>query len=122
MLASTTVVVVAVSVRWGLIPVAASLAAGMGAVSMLYVHRLARELGVSATHLLKAFAPAAAAILAMVAAVLAVRSSLGGANPAILFPTLVGVGAVAYLAVIAVFRDALLQDARAFARAQADRA
>lgn len=121
-LAFTTIVVVALSVGLGLGAVSAALAAGMGAVSLLYIRRLARELTLSSRALLAAFTPATVGVSTMTAAVLVARGQFAGPSTLGAFAVAMAAGAVAYLAVITGFRRSLLQDLSAFARAQSDAA
>ncbi len=119
-LAFTAVTVVALSVRFGLGAVSAALACGMGAVSVVYILRFARALDVPAAPLFAALAPAAVGAAVLAVAVTAARILLAGAGPTADLIGAVGVGALAYIAVLALFRRRLIGDARAFGRAQGD--
>lgn len=120
LLAATTIAVVAFSAPLGLRAVAGALAAGMGGVSIIYVHRLAKVLAISSRRLLGAFAPAVIGVTTLATTVLAVRGLLPNAPSLVLFAAAVGAGALGYVAVIAIFRKRLLEDVRVFAHAQAD--
>lgn len=120
LLAVIAILVVALSARLGLPAVCAALACGMGAVSVIYVHQLARILSMSRRRLAVAFLPATVGAGTLTAAVLGVRGMLSSAPSPAIFAVAIGAGALSYLAVIALFRRQLQQDVRAFARAQDD--
>lgn len=119
-LAVVCVLFVAVSVRFGLRAVSASLAAGMGAVFALYIVRIARELNMAAGRLLAALAPAATATSLMACVALGTRAALTHGAPAMAFGVTVGMAAISYCAVLVFYRERLMHDVTAFARAQAD--
>ena len=116
-----TIVTVGGGVRFGLTPVAAALACGVGLVSAYYLDQLARDLKTPRRRLAGALAPAALGCAALAVVVAAVRLLLRREPPVVVLAGAVPAGALAYAAVIwSLFRHRLLADARAFARAQAD--
>lgn len=116
-----TIGAVALAVRHGLTVVSAAVAGAMAVVCACYLLALARDLKISVGGLLAAFGPAAISSGVMAVAVLGVRGLIGGARPLAQFLILLAVGATSYLAIIAVCgRRHLLQDLRAYGRAQGD--
>jgi hypothetical protein len=101
--------------------VSAALAVGIGLVCGLYLRQLAKALEMPAHRLVLACAPAVIGVAVMTAVLLAARRLLSGAPVAVELALLVAIGAVVYGGVIAVTaRKRLIEDARTFARAQAD--
>jgi O-antigen/teichoic acid export membrane protein len=120
LLAAVTVVVVAVSARFGLRAVAAALATGMGLVAAIYIGQLARVLAVPIRAPVAAIFPAVLGLMGLSASVLAARAlTQHMALPLQLVGAVTG-GGVGYLAVLAMFRRNLIADLRLFSRAQAD--
>jgi PST family polysaccharide transporter len=118
-----TIGTVAVTVRFGLEVVSASVAAAMALVCALYVYVLARDLQMSRRKLALSFAPAALACGVMAVVVIAARRAFEHALPVAELGLMVLLGGAAYVAVLwAVARRNLMEDVHAFARAQADRA
>jgi PST family polysaccharide transporter len=118
-----TIVIVAVAAPFGVTAVSAGLAIGIGLVSGLYIHQLAGDLKVSRLRLFGGLAPAATGVAAMAAALLTARRLFAGAPAAAELALLVALGAVVYAGVIfATSRRLIVDDARTFARAQADKA
>ena len=112
---------VALTVSQGLTALSAAVAAAMAVVCACYLLALARDLKMPIRRLMAAFGPAAMSSGVMAAAILAVRALIGEAPPIAQFLILLGVGAVAYLSVLAVCgRRRLLQDLQVFGRAQDD--
>jgi O-antigen/teichoic acid export membrane protein len=119
-LAVATLATVAATVRFGLAVVSPAMAAAMALVCGIYIYQLGRNLKMSPLRLLAAMGPAAAACAAMALAVVAGRRTLD-APPVIEFVAMIALGGAVYLAVLwALARGRLLQDARAFGRAQAE--
>ena len=121
LLAAVTIAVVAASARFGLPAVAAALAMGMGLVAAVYVGQLARVVAVPIGAPLAAILPAGSGLAVLVGCVLAARAALHGQPPFMVLGGAAAAGGVGYLAVLATFRDRLMQDLRAFSSAQADR-
>lgn len=120
-LGSATIVIVAATASFGLTVVSAALAVGVGLICGLYMRQVARALQMSQARLILAYAPAFAGVVAMAAALLAVRPLLAGAGPVTEIAMLVTIGALVYGGVVAtVARKRLLEDGRVFARAQTD--
>jgi PST family polysaccharide transporter len=120
MLGVVVVGAVALVVRFGLQPVSAAAAGAMGVVCAVYVHTLAGGLKMSRRRLLTAFAPAAVGCVVMAGVVVAARAALANAPMLLEFVLMIGLGALAYGAVIWVMaRRTLMADLRAFAHAQA---
>jgi PST family polysaccharide transporter len=120
----TTIVVVALSVRFGLAAVSASLFGGMACVCALYIHRLSGELKMRRRTLLASLRPAAYGCAVMALTVIGARDAMDELHVPLLaeFIAMVLLGGAAYLAVVAlVARHRLLGDAQAFAHAQADK-
>jgi PST family polysaccharide transporter len=118
-----TIVIVAATAPFGVTAVSAGLAIGIGLVGGLYVHQLAGDLKMARLRLFAGFAPALLGAAAMAAVLLPARRLFAGAPPAAELALLVALGAVVYAAVVlATSRRLILEDARTFARAQADKA
>ena len=120
LLAAVTIVVVAVSARFGLQAVAASLAAGMGLVAAIYIGQVARVVGVPVGAPVAAIFPAGLGLAVLSGSVLAARALLHDQPPLVAFAGAVAAGGVGYLVALALFRARLTADLRAFSRAQAD--
>jgi O-antigen/teichoic acid export membrane protein len=117
-----TIVIVAATAPFGVTAVSAGLAIGIGLVGGLYIHQLAGDLKMSRLRLFKGFAPAAMGVAAMAVALLGARKLFAGAPPAAELALLVALGAIVYAGVIlATSRRLIADDARTFARAQADK-
>jgi len=120
-LGGATIVIVAVTAPLGVTVVSAGLAVGIGLVCGFYLRQLAKALEMPALRLVRAFAPAVTGVAAMSGVLLAARRLLAGAPVVVELALLVAIGAVVYGAVIALLaRKRLIEDARTFARAQAD--
>jgi O-antigen/teichoic acid export membrane protein len=123
LLGGATIVIVGLTAQFGVAVVAAALGFGAGAVSLIYLHNLARALQMSRRALIGAFVPAAVGLTAMIAALLAVRGLLVAQPLGAQLAAVIVVGAAVYGGVIlAIGRRQLLADIRAFASAQGDRA
>lgn len=121
LLGVVTIGAVALTVRQGVTTVSAAVAAAMAVVCVSYLAALARDLKMPPGRLVAAFGPAAISATVMAAAIMIVRQFIGGAPPLAQFLVLLAVGAVAYLTAIAACgRRHLLQDLRAYGRAQGD--
>lgn len=122
-LGGATIVIVGATASFGLEAVSAGLAFGIGLVWAFYIRQLARALEMPVSRLAVAFAPAIAGVGLMALVLLVARRVLANAPPAAAIAILVPLGALVYGAVIAAAsRKRLAEDARAFARAQADTA
>lgn len=118
-LGAVTIGFVAATVSLGVGAASAGVAASMGLVGALHLIALARDLTIPQRRLFAALFPAAAGCIAMSAAVIGVRSVVGGAPLLWQFALLAGAGAVSYLAVlITIARRQLAQDMAAYGRAQ----
>jgi len=122
-LGGATIVIVAATASFGLVAVAAGLTLGIGLVWAFYMHQLCRALQMPVSRLLQAYAPSVTGVGVMSLALLAAKPLLAGMQPAAAIVVLVALGALVYGAVLAAAaRRRLIEDARAFARAQADSA
>jgi PST family polysaccharide transporter len=120
-LGGATILIVAVTAPFGVTVVSAALAVGIGLVCGLYMRQLARALDMPLHRLIAAYAPAVTGVGAMTAVLLPARRLLAGAPDAARLALLVVIGAVVYgVVVLLVSRRRLIEDARVFARAQAD--
>jgi O-antigen/teichoic acid export membrane protein len=120
---ATTIVIVAALAPFGVTAVSAGLAVGIGLVCAIYVHHLARDLKMRRRRLFLGFTPAFLGSAAMAGALLGARRLLAGAPPAAELAMLVVLGAVVYAAVVlTIARRQIVDDARTFAKAQADKA
>ena len=118
-----TIVIVAATAPFGVTAVSAGLAIGIGLVCGLYIHELAGDLKMARVRLFKGIAPAAGGAAAMAVALLAARRLFAGAPPGAQLALLVALGAIVYAGVVfALSRRLILDDARTFAYAQADKA
>lgn len=116
-----TIGAVALTVGQGLTVLSAAVAATMAVVCAGYLLALSRNLEMPIGRLTAAFGPAAMSSGVMATAILVVRTQIGEAALILQFLSLLTVGAVAYLATIAVCgRRRLLQDLQDFGRAQDD--
>jgi hypothetical protein len=122
-LSATTILVVAASAPFGVVAVSAALAGGTGVIWAIYLRQLSRALGMPALRMARALVPSLLGVAAMTPVLLLARRLLAGAPPAALIALLVALGALVYGAVIVLLaRKRLTEDARTFARAQADSA
>jgi PST family polysaccharide transporter len=122
-LGGATIVVVAVSAPFGVTAVSAALAIGTGLICGFYIRQVAKALDMPLWRVIAAFGPAFYGVGSMAAVLLAARRLLAGAPPGAEIALLVAIGAVVYGGVVtAVARKRLMEDARVFARAQADSA
>ena len=119
--AIVTIVVVAVSGRFGIAATSASLAVGVTVACGLYLHQLARCTSAPLQRLFGAFRPALCAALVMAATILGLREPLEALPLFLGLPLLLGIGTLAYGAVIwGLFRSGLAADLRVLVRAQGD--
>ncbi|RAK50702.1 oligosaccharide flippase family protein [Phenylobacterium deserti] len=122
LLATTTVLTVAGSARFGLGIVSATLSLGLLSVMTIYAFCLARDLKMPFARLASGFVPAAVGCAAMAGAVLLARRELAQAPPLLELLAMIVLGALAYAGALwLVAGRRLIGDVRAFARAQADK-
>jgi PST family polysaccharide transporter len=121
-LGGATVLIAGGAGPFGLTAVSAGLALGIGLVGCLYIHQLAGDLKMPRLALFAALRPALYGVVAMSAVLLPARRMLAGAPPALELAIVILLGALVYGAVVGLTaRRRLMDDARAFGRAHADR-
>lgn len=122
LLGGATIVIVGAAASFGLTIVSIGLAGGIALVCGIYIHHLARALKMPRRRLIWAFGPAVLGSAVMVLVLLGARRVIVGAPPLVEIGLLVAAGAVSYGAVmLAIARRQLIEDARTFGRAQAER-
>jgi PST family polysaccharide transporter len=121
-LGGATIVIVGATAPFGLTAVSAALAIGIALVGCLYIHQLAGDLKMPRLALFAAVRPALLGVSAMTAVLLPARRLLAGAPAALELVIVILLGALVYGAVVGLLaRCRLLDDARAFGRAHADK-